>query len=624
YTSTTTTFDTGDTARFGVSSSWITGASAEFDLIDPSGTVRYTLSNTTSGSITHALPSFRYHKDITIHNEYVTGDLTGFPVLIDIIDTDLHTDVQADGDDIVFYSGGTILSHEIELFEQDYSSTEAHLVAWVKADLSNFVDTIISMYYGNPEVGPQSQPEDVWTSNYAAVWHLNEDATDEGTSTDHLDSTGNGYYGDQAGNEDDTGVFGIGQRFDGTDDVIDVSASRGLEPSGSVTLSGWFKLDTDVSQGTGLTQVLLTKAIDGDTDMHIAIAGSDYVIPYVEIPRGALIFKMENGGLGQLYVWSLRKSWTAGDWYYFTCTMTASTPSLNKIYINGQDNTDDTTGSLSTASLAFIDNWEIGGGFMDQMSPTYGYFNGVIDEVRVSTGIKPNAWIQTEWLMYQSSTNFRTFASETVQSSPDMFVEQIIGAADPSGLWTVSAHYNDSGSSVSHRVGEYQRNFIVRRASTLDIISPTDAAAGLESMTVGELLYLVVDLSDTNNGDPAIGATISMNWTVSGVDTIAYFEDLGDGRYSVARNTSELNDRGRWRINIDSTHPYYFDASTYFDLDIFHPTQLSYEWVTTTPVGFDVNATLVYRDTWDGSLISGATITLNDGTPVTAIPWGAG
>lgn len=621
YTS-TTTFDTGATARFGVSSSWITGASAEFDLIDPSGTVRYTLTNTTSGSITHALPSFRYHKDITIHNEYVTGDFTNFPVLVDIIDSDLKTDVQTDGDDIVFYSNGMILSHEIELFDQAYSGSDAHLVAWVKANLSNLVDTIITMYYGNSEVGPQSQPEDVWTSNYAAVWHLNEDATDEGTSTDHLDSTGNGYYGDQSGNNDITGIFGVGQNFDGTNDVINIAAARGLEPSGSVTLSGWFKLDNNHNQNTGVTQVLLTKAIDGDTDMHVLLAGSDYIRP--DVQRGSLVFKMENGGLGQMYVWSLRRSWTADTWYYFTCTMTASTPSLNKVFVNGQENTNSTSGGLSTASLAFTDDWEIGGGFVDQMSPTYGYFDGVIDEVRVSTGIRPNSWIQTEWLMYQSSSNFRTLASDTAQTSPNMYVEQIIGASDPSGSWTVSAHYNDSGSSVSHRVGEYQRNFIVRRASTLDITSPTDAAAGLETMTVGELLYLVVDLSDTSNTDQVIGATVSMNWTVSGVSTTAYFEDLGDGRYSVARNTSELNDRGRWRINVDSTHPYYFDSSTYFDLDIYHPTQLSYEWVTTTPVGFDVNATLVYRDTWDGSLISGASITLIDGTPVTAIPWGLG
>jgi len=67
YTSQTTTFDTGDTMRFGVTSSWITGASAEFDLIDPTGSIWYSSSDSTIGATTHLLPSFRYRKDITIH-----------------------------------------------------------------------------------------------------------------------------------------------------------------------------------------------------------------------------------------------------------------------------------------------------------------------------------------------------------------------------------------------------------------------------------------------------------------------------------------------------------------------------------------------------------------------------
>jgi hypothetical protein len=202
-----------------------------------------------------------------------------------------------------------------------------------------------------------------------------------------------------------------------------------------------------------------------------------------------------------------------------------------------------------------------------------------------------------------------------------MYGEQLLAASDPAGLWTVSVHYNDSGSTVSHRVGEYSRNFIVSRASTLDITSPSDAASGLETLTVGDILYLVVDLSDTSNADPIIGATVSMNWTTPGT---VYFEDLGDGRYSVARNTSELSDNIRWRIVIDSSHQFYSDSSDNFNLDLYHPTTLTYEWVTTIPVGSDVDATLVYRDAWDGSLISGATITLGDGSPVTAPEWTTG
>lgn len=619
---TTTTFDTGDTMKFISTSSWITGASTEFDLLDPSGSVWYSSSNTTSGATSHVLSSFHYRKDITIHNAYVSGNLNGFPVLIDILDTDLHTKVQSNGNDIVFYSGGAIVPHEIELFDQNYSPTQAHLVAWVKLNLLVSTDVIVSMYYGNPIVGPEENPDAVWTSSYSAVWHLAETASNGGISTDYYDSTGHRYYGDQSGTASTTGVFGTGQAFDGTD-LINVSAARGLEPSGDVTVSGWFKLNSPVSSTTGTTQVLVTKAIDGDTDMYVLLAGSDY--SYSNIPRGAMVFKMENSGGGQKYVWSTRRSWSANTWYFFSCTMDASTPSLDKVYINGIDRTNTTTaGGLATASLAFTADWIIGGGFVDQMYPTEGWFNGVIDEVRVSNLIRPASWIQTEWSMYSSSSLFRTLAAESPQISSEASLVKTVDSTFPAGVWTVAAHYNDSGSSVGYRVGEYQRNFIVRRASTLDITSPSDAAAGLETMTVGDLLYLVVTLQDTGTSAPITGATVSMNWTVTGSGTTEYFEDLGDGRYSIARNTSELSDKGRWFVNISSTHPYYLDSSASFNLDLYHPTKLTYQWVNTTPVGFDFAATLVYRDTWDGSLISGATITYADGSPVSVTPAGTG
>ncbi len=622
--STTTTFDTGDTMRFIATSSWINGASTEFDLLDPTGSVWYSSSNTTSGLTSHMLPSFRYRKDITIHNEYVTGDLTSFPVLIDIFDADLHTKVQADGDDIVFYSNGAIVPHEIELFEQDYSPTQAHLVAWVKVDLFDSSDVIITMYYGNDIVGSQEQPDAVWTSSYSAVWHLAETAIDEGTSTDHYDSTGHGYYGDQSGNADTTGIFGTGQAFDGINDIINVSAARGLEPSGDVTISGWFRLDSAINQNNGVTQVLLVKSLDdiGDTDMYIAIAGSDY--SYSIVPRGSLVFKIENNAQ-QKYVWSTRRSWVANTWYFFSCSINANNPSQNKVFIDGADRTNSTTlGSLATASLSFTDDWGIGGGFVEQTSSDYGFLDGIIDEVRISNTNRSNAWILAQWSMYQSSSGFRTIASESTQILSEVFIDKVVDSDFPAGEWTVSAHYNDSGSSVNYGVGEYQRIFIVRRDSTLDIISPGDAAAGLEQMTVGDMLYLVVSLEDASTSDPIIGATVSMNWTVTGSGTTVYFEDLGDGRYSVARNTSELDDRGRWLVNIDSSHRFYFDDTTSFNLDLYHPTRLTYQWVTTTPVGFNFTATLVYRDTWDGSLISGATVTYADGSPVMMTPAGMG
>ncbi|MFW9806070.1 MAG: hypothetical protein ACFFFK_05015, partial [Candidatus Thorarchaeota archaeon] len=88
---------------------------------------------------------FNYQKDISIDHTQVVSDLSNFPVLIDITDSNLSSNVLSNGNDIMFTIDGNPVSHEIELFNQ----TTGRLVAWVKVPyLSSLVDTVITMHYG--------------------------------------------------------------------------------------------------------------------------------------------------------------------------------------------------------------------------------------------------------------------------------------------------------------------------------------------------------------------------------------------------------------------------------------------------------------------------------------------
>ena len=63
--------------------------------------------------------SWDYRKKITINSANVSADLTNFPVLISLAsDSDLASDAQNDGDDILFTADDEVtkLSHEIETF----------------------------------------------------------------------------------------------------------------------------------------------------------------------------------------------------------------------------------------------------------------------------------------------------------------------------------------------------------------------------------------------------------------------------------------------------------------------------------------------------------------------------
>jgi hypothetical protein len=151
---------------------------------------------------------FSYRKPITIPaaNVSCSTDMDDFPILINITDADLAGKAQAEGYDIIFRAlDDTIcddlgpapctLDHEVEKWD----SGTGELVAWVRIPkLSASSDTIIYMYYGNPNVyqSPEN-PTGVWESNYKGVWHLNQDPA--GTAPQMLDSTSNVNHGTATG-----------------------------------------------------------------------------------------------------------------------------------------------------------------------------------------------------------------------------------------------------------------------------------------------------------------------------------------------------------------------------------------------------------------------------------------
>ena len=120
--------------------------------------------------------SWQYRKEIAVDSTKVDADLTAFPVLINVTDGDLALKAQDDGDDIAFTNeAGVQLSHEIE----SYDNSAGHLVAWVNANLSSTIDTVLYMYYGNAGAFNQEDAAGVWDSNYMMVQHLEETTLSE-------------------------------------------------------------------------------------------------------------------------------------------------------------------------------------------------------------------------------------------------------------------------------------------------------------------------------------------------------------------------------------------------------------------------------------------------------------
>lgn len=618
--STTAIYNIGDSMKFLATTPTVNGASVGFVITDPSGTIRYTGTNSTVTSPGHKFPSFEYRKDFTIDPADVIQDVDSFPVAIDITDTDLHNPakVRSDGSDIMFTQGDIIIPHQIEFFKQDYDIVNARLVAWVSANLSASATTTITMYYGSPVVDNLENPDGVWGSSYDAVWHLGEDVTDESSGEIHYDATTNNYDGTHNGNSRTASSrVGYAQNFDG-DDYITITDT--LTPPGDVTITGWFYISSTHSSSSPSTQVLMEKYIDIDHDMVIALVGQDY--GHSTAPNGSLVFKVESSTDSAQYKWTTRTTWTPG-WYYIGCLADEDNPDGNQIFVGtsavaGMDTDVNDPGNPSQANISYVEDWQLGGGNYDSGIVGQGWFTGYLDEWRVSSTLRTENWLWNEWKNQYDTSGFLTKGSEQQRTSPDHTFTQTLGNFD-AGVWTVSTYYNDTGTSVSTRTGLFERTFTVKRDTILTLTKPTD---DISAKTAGDALIIEFELKDTAWSSGIEDATVTLNWTSPATITL---DDYGGGVYGKVLDTDDLADAKRWCLEVDSSHPFYNDPSTkVFYIDLYHTTELDSSAVTTTPVGNDFTTTVTFTDTYTGLPITDAEITFDDDTPVQHTHLGSG
>ncbi|MFW9881229.1 MAG: DUF2341 domain-containing protein, partial [Candidatus Thorarchaeota archaeon] len=329
---------------------------------------------------------FTFYKVITIDKDKVTGtgSHSNFPFLISILDPDLRYDVQADGDDIAFASGVEWLDHEIELFDQTYSSTHAQLIAWVRIpSLSTSVNTTITMYYGNSTMSDQSNPTGVWINGYVGVWHMNQNPS--GSSPQIKDSTGNNNDGSSVGtmtsNDLVMSKIGYGIEFDGIDDAINIHNDATLNPVNFISLEAWCIADS-VSETHGI----ITKTFNQYQWMLRS-----------QSPDGHIRISIQD----TLNTYNAPSSLSTGNYHHIVGTYGGSNI---RAYLDG---TEDGSGySLSTTMTD--NNGDVRIGSKDATL----FWDGIIDEVRISNVPRSASWIKTERDNQNNPSSFYSISEE--------------------------------------------------------------------------------------------------------------------------------------------------------------------------------------------------------------------
>lgn len=325
-------------------------------------------------------PNWSERNKIIINHEKVLGNLTDFPVMIKIRDKDLRDNSQADADDILFTDSDKVtkLDHEIEYYDEP----RGELTAWVKVpNLSSIEDTEIYLYYGNDAATNQENATGVWSNGYEAVFHLHDDFTNSTDSTSAING----------GTSDVSGIVADAQDFERDDNTDHLDLGQWSVSGDELTIQTWAKFESFARPHARI----IDKASSINDQDHVFLLGTTN-------DGTDLRFSLKTGtddasGTSTLTTTS---NLATNTWYHLAATYDGAAMTLLK---NGvvQGTPLSKTGNIRE------NNWDI---FVGNQAPDNSVqFDGILDEVRISSAARSSEWLKTEYNNISAPQDFYTF-----------------------------------------------------------------------------------------------------------------------------------------------------------------------------------------------------------------------
>lgn len=325
---------------------------------------------------------FAYRRKVTIDSGLVDGDLTNFPILISdtygyLKSYPVGKVRQPGAKDIIFTDlGGNLLSFEIE----KWNSTTGELIAWVNVPLlSGGTDTKIWMYYGNTDIVTSMESTATWDDDFKRVYHM-----DDLTPTSVDDSTSNSSDGVKVGANNpiktSSGKIGDAQSFNGSTSLINLT----YENLGtSVSYEMWVKLG-----GSGSNNVIT------------------FMRNMFRITPTAVVWSPD------LATFPSASQVIDSSWRHVAVTQVGTD---YVIYFDGASIGSGTTNVVNTTSQSN----QIGA------FSSSDHFEGVMDEVRISSTARDADWVGTEFTNQDDPTTFYSVGDE--QPIPSIIIEDGAG-----------------------------------------------------------------------------------------------------------------------------------------------------------------------------------------------------
>jgi hypothetical protein len=325
-------------------------------------------------------------KVIAVDPTQVAEALSDFPVWVALDDPQIAARARADGSDIHFrLADGSETPYEI----QRWDPTTGHLEAWVRVSLDVGVPTMFEIHYGEPvDTPPPPDPASVFSQQFAAVWHLDDDLS----TTAIADATGD-VPGTTAGGLDATasvpGRVGRGISFDGVDDLIQFT--NPLNGGTQHTISAWI----DQRAGENYDSIVTV----GNPAQNQSRWFHSFFL------SGTAAVGMFGNDWGDTGVDLVNAGWTMLHWTY-------GSNRLSRFYVNGQP-------LLDTHTHANGVNTQGTGGYIGYAPPQWGPgaitpspLNGSLDDVRIATTARSAGYILTEYRNQRAPATFYSVGPE--------------------------------------------------------------------------------------------------------------------------------------------------------------------------------------------------------------------
>jgi hypothetical protein len=356
---------------------------------------------------TLAPATFNSHLKITFAGYNRDETLSDFPVLVrlsaDLPGFSYSEFASASGGDLRFAdaNGSRELPYEVD----QWNDSNGVSSVWVQVPQLSSTNDFIWAYWGNPaDITPPAyttngavwQPADFLSlPNYDLVWHLKEpgfpyvDSTLDYPATNGLPPTAI------------DGIVGNGELFNGVTNYLDAGPVTNLDDA--FTVSTWLNIATNA----GNIQTIWANQKGGYGSPGFAL-----FVDYYLTTNHALLLDTGDGTNGSEQS-TAAGAVTFGQWHLITAAVDRTNRTV-ALYVDGVS-APVVSGNPLVAD--FVNNADLN---LGQLTNNVDYFDGIIDEARIHSGIESSNWVWASYMTVASNSVWSAYSSITNSTAPSM------------------------------------------------------------------------------------------------------------------------------------------------------------------------------------------------------------